>query len=443
MVSHNHTHDYDVIVIGAGPAGSSAATRTAAAGLKTLVVEKETFPRFRIGESLLPYGNTLLRETGAWPKIEAAGFIRKFGASFHLADGSADKEVIFASGIVPGLDQTFQVERSKFDALLLDHARETGAEVRTATTVRAISSDAGGHRVSLAAASAGNPDDTTVVTARWIIDAGGRDQLFPNELKRVLDPSPFPKRVAIYNHFKNVPRAEGSAGGHTVIVRLPDGWFWIIPIDAERTSVGLVTTVDAMREARLQPADLFTRAVESSSKLRDLMAGAAPVMSFHVTSDYSYFRRELASGRLVLAGDAGGFFDPIFSSGVYMACHSAKLASELVVRAHREKRPLTARECRRYTRAVKTHAGVFQKLIAAFYDNASFSVFMCPRPPLGLAPAITSIVAGHSKLTWPIWWRFKIFLLVCRLQHHLPMVPDLRIAETAPTGSTRVRPSVA
>jgi flavin-dependent dehydrogenase len=420
------SHDYDVLVIGAGPAGSSAATRTAAAGLKTLVVEKETFPRFRIGESLLPHGNRLLRETGVWPKIEAAGFIPKFGASFHLADGSADKEVIFSNGLIAGLDHTFQVERAKFDALLLDHAHETGAEVRTATTVVNVTSDTDGHRVSLAAADGARSE----TTARWIIDSSGRDQFFPSELKRAFDPSPFPKRIAIYNHFTGIPRASGLAAGHTVVVRLPDGWFWIIPIDAQRTSVGLVTTIEAMRQARLQPAELFEQAVAASSKLRELMAGAIATLSFHVTSDYSYFRPRLATGRLVLTGDAGGFFDPIFSSGVYMACHSAKSAAELIVRAHRDNRPLTTRECQRYTKEFKSHAGVFAKLITAFYDNASFSVLMCPRPPLGLAPTITSIVAGHSRLTWPMWWRFKIFLLVCRLQHHLPLVPDLRIAGT-------------
>ena len=419
-------HDYDVAVIGAGPAGSSAATRLAAAGLRVVVIEKETFPRFRIGESLLPHGNELLRETGVWPKIESAGFIPKYGASFHLADGSADKEVVFARGLVPGLDRTFQVERARFDALLLDHARETGAEVLLGTTVRAVSSDDRGHTLSLESAGIASE-----LTAGWVVDAGGRDLFFPSELKRELDPAVFPKRVAIYSHFRGVARPAGDAAGHTVIVRLADGWFWIIPIDAERTSVGLVTTSEAMRAAQLPPSGVFNQSVASSAKLRELMAGAEPVMAFHVTADYSYFRRELAGKRFILAGDAGGFFDPIFSSGVYMACYSAKLAAALIVRAHRAGRVLTPFERRRYTRSIKSHAGVFQKLIAAFYDNDSFSVFMCPRPPFGLSPAITSIVAGHSRMIWPIWWRFRVFLLVCRLQRRWSLVPHLHVSEPA------------
>lgn len=413
-------YDYDVLVIGGGPAGSNAAWRTQNAGLRTLVVEKEAFPRFRIGESLLPHGNALLRETGVWPKLENAGFIEKYGASFLLSNGAASKEVVFSQAIVPGLDKTLQVDRAQFDAILLDHAREAGAEVRTRTTIRSLSVEAEGHRATLETA-----DGTVDVSARWIIDASGRDHLFPVELKRVLDPSEQPKRVAIYNHFRGVSRASGKTAGNTVIVRLPDGWFWIIPIDAERTSVGFVTTAAAMRAARAEPSDLFNRTVAGSPALSQLMAGSAPVMDFHVTGDYSYFRRRLAAGRLVLVGDAGGFFDPIFSSGVYMAAYSAKLAAEMVVRAHRGKRALTPRECRRYSAHVKAHAGVFKKLIASFYDNDSFAVFMCAQPPFTLGPAITAIVAGHAKLTWPIRWRFYVFLLVCRLQRRFALVPRI------------------
>lgn len=416
---------YDLVVIGAGPAGSTAATVAAAAGLRTLIVEKETFPRFRIGESLLPHGNGLLRELGVWDKVAAAGFIEKFGARFHTANGSASKEIIFANGIIPGLEKTYQVGRAKFDALLLDHARESGAEALLATAVTAVDERADGHMLTLKSADG----DAREITAAWVIDAGGRDNLFPDEAKRRLDPAALDRRVAVYAHFEGVPREDGWRGGHTAIVRLDDGWFWTIPIDAARTSVGLVTTTSALRASGLNPEAFFNQTVARHASTRALLGDARPATAHHVTADYSYFRESFARPRRLLAGDAAGFFDPIFSSGVYIAMHSAREAARLVVRAHREGRDLRPAERRRYTRDLKKHAGVFLKLIRAFYDNTSFSVFMCPAPPLALDRGVNSIVAGHSRLIWPIWWRFRLFLLVCRLQHLFPLVPRIHLGD--------------
>ena len=290
---------FDVLVIGGGPAGSCAAARTRQHGLRTLVVEKCAFPRFHIGESLLPAGNRVLRETGAWPKVEAAGFMPKFGAEFHRADGSGVKKVVFSESLVPGLDSTFQVERARFDALLLDHARELGAEVRMETTAKSLTPAAGGYEAVLA-----DRAGETTVAVPWVIDATGRETGLMSEQKRALDPSPFPKRMAIYSHFRGVVRAPGREGGNILIVRLAGGWFWIIPLDREKTSVGLVTTVDAFRAAGESPERHFQRAIASSSKLQELLAGASPLMGFHVTSDYSYFRRELAGERLVRARES-------------------------------------------------------------------------------------------------------------------------------------------
>jgi len=409
--------DCDVLVIGGGPGGSCAAAFARLRGLSVCLAEKEEFPRFHIGESLLPMGNAVLRATGAWPKVESAGFVRKLGAEFVLADGSEGKEIVFSQGCIPGLEWTFQVERSTFDSILLDHARSLGADVRMATTMRALAPA----RDSVTATLAPKGGPVSRVTARWVVDAGGRDNLYESPSKRTFDPPHFPRRAAVYSHFEGVRRAPGPRGGNIIVVRLEDGWFWVIPIGAERTSVGLVTSVGALRQAE-DPTAVFRATVAGSPLLCSLMEQSRAVAPFRVTADYSYVRKEFASPRVILAGDAAGFFDPIFSSGVYLSIHSAQVAVAAIARAHAANRPLSRAEQRRYTRGLKAHCAVFRRLIDVFYDNDSFSVFMTQKPPLALDRALTSIVAGHVRLTWPLWWRFKVFLAVCRLQRRLPLV---------------------
>jgi flavin-dependent dehydrogenase len=409
--------DCDVLVIGGGPGGSTAAAFARKAGMTVCLAERDEFPRFHIGESLLPIGNEVLRASGAWPKVEAAGFVRKFGAEFMLADGSDPKEVVFADGYVPGLESTFQVERARFDSILLDHARSLGVDVRTGTTVRALAPSDDLVTASLVSAGGGAHS----LTARFVIDAGGRENLYESPEKRAFEPPPFPKRAAVYSHFEGVQRAPGPRGGNILIVRIEDGWFWIIPVSAERTSVGLVTSIEKLRRGA-GPESAFHATVAGSPRLRALMERALAVAPFRVSADYSYVRRAFASPRVLLAGDAAGFYDPIFSSGVYLSTHSARLAVAAVARAHAAGRPLNAAERRRYTRALKAHCSVFRRLIEVFYDNDGFEVFMTQEPPLDLNRGLISIVAGHVRLTWPLWWRFKVFLAVCRIQRFLPLV---------------------
>lgn len=417
---------YDLVIIGAGPGGSSAAALARKKNLRTLVLEKSEFPRFRIGESLLPMGNTILREIGAWPKIEAGGFMPKFGAEFYTSDGTGAKIVVFGNSLIPGLESTYHVDRARFDSILLDHARSLGADVRMRATVTSVESTAAGNRVTFTDSSGEHTVDVP-----WVIDSSGRESSLVTEQKRALDPSPFPKRMAIYSHFHDVKRAAGRQAGNIIVVRIEHGWFWLIPLDDQRTSVGLVTTVEAFKNDRLSPEDAFNRAITRSPKLRQLLAHAKPTMEFRVTTDYSYFRQQLSRERLMLVGDAAGFFDPIFSSGVYMSMETAKQSVELIAKAHAERRALTKREQARYTRNIKRHASVFQRLIEAFYDDDSFDVFMCQTVPWRMSSGLTSIVAGHAKLIWPLWWRFHLFLIVCRIQRHWKVVkPEHIYTET-------------
>lgn len=386
-----------------------------------LVLEKDRFPRFRIGESLLPMANGLMRASGVWPKVEAAGFFPKYGAAFYTGDGAAAQKLDFRRSVVPGLELTYQVERARFDALLLDHARELGAEVRMQSRVEAVRETAEG----MALRVSGGGGAEYEAHARWVFDGGGRLNAMSTGFKRELDPSPFPRRVAVFSHFHGVVRAAGRAEGDTVVVRLRDGWFWLIPLDREKTSVGLVITAEALKRAGGTPEEVFRRTVEHAPKLKELMGRAEATMPFQTVSDYSYFHRSLAQGRFLRIGDAAGFFDPIFSSGVYMSMTSAQAAVAAALQADRAGRGLTAREAARYTREVKAHAGTFQRLIGAFYDNPSFEVFMSPEIPFDIEPGITAIVAGHAKLTFPLWWRFNLFLLACRRHRIRPIAPKL------------------
>ena len=427
--------DFDCLVVGGGPAGSTAGAYLAQAGLRTLIVEKERFPRFHVGESLLPAGNDILRETGVWAKVEAAGFMPKHGAEFHVGERpELGKRVRFRDGLIPGNPYTYQVERSRFDELLLRHAEELGCVVRERTRLTAAQPlpDGSGWEATVQTAGGSGPE---TVRAGWILDGSGRDQGFSHPLKsdRVDPGGNLPKRAAVYAHFRGVARATGPEGGNIVIVRHADGWFWLIPLDEGRTSVGLVTTLENVRAANGRVGELFRATVARLPKLTTLMAGAEPATGFYVTADYTYRTKRFASERLLLVGDAAGFFDPIFSSGVFLGLHSARLAAAAVIHAHgRDDQALSRRAQTGYTRRVGKAAAVFQRLILAFYDNASYSVFLDQHPPLNLGRAVNSVVAGHTRLPWRVWWRYQAFLLVCRLQRRWPLVPPIPLAAKCP-----------
>jgi len=405
---------YDCLIAGAGPAGTAAGALLAQAGLSVLIVEKRPFPRFHIGESLIPAANQVLRRIGVWDEMERAGFIRKYGAEFCYGDGQTRVHNIFADGLIPGYDYTFQVERSRFDDLLLQRAREAGCEIRQPAELGELAQEDGGWRARVG-------DDE--VSAQFLLDATGRSGLLPRHFGMKPGGYDLPKRFAVYNHFHGVKRRPGRDGGNIIIVRVPTGWFWCIPLDDERTSVGLVTTNN---EQRQRPREVFNSNVEANAFMRDWMADAEPQGEFRVEADYSFRHERLGGDNWLLLGDAAGFIDPVFSSGVYLALESARSAEALLKSAARRGR-FTPAEIKQYETNLRDRMGVMLQLVRLFYDEAGFSVFMQPVDRFQLFPAVNSVVAGHTERDFAVRWRFAIFRAVCRLNEHLPLAPRVQL----------------
>ena len=413
---------HDVIIAGCGPGGSSAATYLARAGRRVLVLEKETFPRFHIGESLLPYNQAIFRDLGVLPAIQAAGFPKKFGAQFSLGNGLISTRFVFSRGKFTREPEVMQVERAKFDHILLKHARASGADVREGWSVLKTVSDADGVNVE-----ARDPEGKNYsFRAAFVIDASGRANLTGNqENLRVVYPRL--KKLAVFGHFAGVGLDDGDAGGDTVITRLEDKWFWIIPISAEKTSVGLVLDKDEFMKSNGSPQDIFQRWVESSPVMQQRMLRAQPVGLMQTTSDFSYFNRRLAGGRVLRIGDAAGFMDPIFSAGVYLAMWSGKLAAEAIQKSL-ARGDDGSRQFPKFEKRVKAGMHFYWQMVEHFYTKPFIELFLQPRNHVHLPDAVNAVLAGELEGGWRLRWRLRYFFFLVKWQARRPLVPRLTFA---------------
>jgi flavin-dependent dehydrogenase len=414
---------YDALIVGGGPGGSTTATLMARAGKRVLLLEKEHFPRFHIGESLLPYNRRFFDEMGVLPALEAAGFPRKLGAQFYLGNASKSLKLVFRNGRFTRETSAFQVERSTFDHLLLQHTRSSGAQVLEGWTVTKFAHEH--DHVSIQAR--GENGETQIFAGSFLVDASGRGNFSGNqEGLRVIHPDL--KKLAIFGHFEGVVLDEGAARSDTVIIRLENKWFWIIPISEKKTSVGVVMDQADFARERQPPAELFELIWRSSTEARARMKDARLVSQIQTTSDFSYYNKRLVGPRLMRVGDAAGFMDPIFSAGVYLAMYSGKLAAESILKSLArgdDGRKLLLRYEKRVFRAMK----FYWEMVEAFYTTPFMELFLEPRPKFNLPDAIVAILAGELEGGWAMEWRRRLFFWLIKIQERKALVPRITFAE--------------
>lgn len=378
-----------IVVAGGGPAGSTCATRLAQLGRRVLVLEKDRFPRFHLGESLLPCSVEVFGALGVLDKLDAR-YLRKYGARFHEDATGKVIRFTFGNALRPKYSYAYQVPRDDFDALLLDHARETGAEVREGWSVTRIHFD--GARA--AGVVARDPDGAThEISADFVIDATGRDALHAHAT-RSRETIEHLDRSAFYSHYRGVPRAAGEEEGDIDIVVFPSGWFWVIPFRDGRTSIGAVVPSAWVKARRDLDADaLLEAAIAESPTLERMLATAVKLWPGRAAGDYSYRVRELAGEGWLAVGDAGGFIDPLFSTGAHLAFVGGKLGAEAIDEALRAG-DLSAARFDPWRTTIARGLELFVSAVQAFYAGELVRYIFAADGRDYLRRAITSMLTG-------------------------------------------------
>jgi flavin-dependent dehydrogenase len=393
----SHNNSYDAIVIGGGPAGSTVATLVADKGHRVLLLEREKSPCFKIGESLMPATYWTFKRLGLLEKLKASHFPKKYSVQFYSKSGKASAPFYFFENDPHEASVTWQVLRSEFDEMLLDNAQEKGVEVRRGARVHEVLFDddrAIGVNARVADGS------ITDFAAKVIVDSTGQSAIVSRKLK-INIPEPELKKASLFTHFEDGARDTGIDEGATLILHTEnkDSWFWYIPLPYDRVSVGVVGELDYLIQNRrfrndgLDPQEIFKEELEKCVSLKPRIENAKQLFPVQVTKDFSYRARRIAGEGWVLVGDAFGFLDPVYSTGLFLALKSGEMASDAINDAL-EKDDFSAEQLGKFGPEFVKGLEAFRKLVYAFYTkDFSFAQFLRRFPEC--QQGIVDILSGN------------------------------------------------
>jgi len=374
----SRTANPDVVVIGGGPAGSTVSTLLAKAGVSVELFERETFPRFHIGESLIPETYWVLKDLDMLPKMQASHFVKKYSVQFVNAEGRESAPFYFWDNKPHECSQTWQVVRSEFDQMMLENAREHGVNVHEGVRVHDVIFEgdrAVGVRIK-------DGEGFREVRAKVVVDASGQNGLLMNRLNlRVWDP--ILNKGAIWTYWENAYRDSGKDEGATLVIQNGNrqGWFWYIPQHDNIVSIGIVAPFDYIFKGRTNYAQTYEEEVEMCPGVKQRVANAKKVTGYFATKDYTYRSTRVSGDGWVLVGDAFGFLDPLYSSGVLLALKSGQLASKAIVDGL-AKGDTSEMQLGAWGRVFNEGVDRMRRLVCEYYSGFSFGKMIREYPEL-------------------------------------------------------------
>ena len=377
-------HNYDTIIIGGGPAGSTVATLVAEHGHRVLLLERATTPQFKIGESLIPATYWTFKRLGMLEKLRASHFLQKYSVQFYSRTGKGSTPFYFFQTNPHESAVTWQVLRSEFDEMLLENATEKGVEVRRGVGVREVLFE-GDTATGVVTQNTDGTRETLHATV--IVDSTGQRSLIGKQLNlSTIEPSL--KMASLFTHYEGGHRDEGIDEGATLILHTAekDSWFWSIPLPYNRTSIGVVGELDYLLQNRrdangkLDAQKIFDEELAKCMPLKQRLEGAKQLLPIQTTKDFSYRASRIAGNSWVLVGDAFGFLDPVYSTGLFLALKSGEMAADAIIEAF-NKNDFSEAQLGSFGPAFVDGMEAFRKLVYAFYTKEfSFARFLSEYP---------------------------------------------------------------